>query len=229
VRPGGAGRVAFVAGAGQSLRSGAVLNRRLAALLAAVALAGLAATGCAEQSAAIRVDDATVSRSDFEDQLDLVYENEGFRNALFGGVTQDQLRAEGDPPGTYRQEFVGALASLHVQFLVVGRILDDEGLEVSDDARAQAEGVFEGAGGEGVPQDVLDQFIEGIAGTGTVQQELAGEALDAALQRVMDGSTIELDSRYGTWDAEQFTVVPPAGPAGGADTSEPEATDLPTG
>jgi hypothetical protein len=206
-----------------------VLNRRLAALLAAVAVAGLAATGCAEQSAAIRVDDATVSRSDFEDQLDLVHDNEGFRDALFGGVTQDQLRAADDPPGIYRQEFVGALASLHVQFLVVERILDNEGLEVSDDARDQAEGLFEGAAGEGVPEDVLDQFVEGIAGSATVQEELAGEDLDAALQRVMDESTIELDSRYGTWDADQFTVIPPDGPAGGSDAPESETPPLPTG
>jgi hypothetical protein len=206
-----------------------VLNRRLAALLAAVAVAALAATGCAEQSAAIRVDDATVSRSDFEDRLDLVYDNEGFRNALFGGVTQDQLRAADDPPGTYRQEFVGALASLHVQFLVVERILDNEGIEVSDDARGQAEGLFEGAAGEGVPQDVLDQFVEGIAGSATVQEELAGEDLDAALQRVMDESTIELDSRYGTWDADQFTVIPPDGPAGAADAPEAETPALPGG
>jgi hypothetical protein len=223
------GEAAFVAGAGQSLRSGAVLNRRLAALFAAVAVAALAATGCAEQSAAIRVDGATISRADFEDQLDIVHDNEGFRNALFGGVTQDQLRAEDDPPGAYRQEFVGALASLHVQFLVVDRILDNEGIEVSDDARAQAESLFAGGSGDGVPRDVLDQFVDGIAGTSTVQQELPSEALDAALQRVMDESTIELDSRYGMWDADQFTVIPPAGPAGASGTTGSEATDLPTG
>jgi hypothetical protein len=207
-----------------------VLNRRLVSLLAAVSVAGLAATGCAEQSAAIRVDDATVSRRDFEDQLDYVYEHDEFRDLLFPGVTQDQLRADDDPPGTYRQDYVGALAGVQVQFLVVDRLLDDHGIDISDDHREAVVAELDQlpGGTDAVPDGMREQYIDGFAGFETLRDELAEDELDAALQEVIDGSTIEVSPRYGSWDSDQFTVVPPPGPAG-APGAAAEATGAPTG
>ena len=74
-------------------------HRRLATLLAAVTVAGLAAAGCGSTSAAVQVDDESISQPDFEDDLEVVYENETFRTALFGQVGQEQLRGEDAPLG----------------------------------------------------------------------------------------------------------------------------------
>ena len=104
-------------------------NRRFVSLIVAITAACLATTACSpgdairEQSAAVRVDDATISRNRFEDQLDLVYENDDLRGYLFAGVTREQLRPDGAAVGTYTQQFVGAMAGLHVQFLVADEII----------------------------------------------------------------------------------------------------------
>jgi hypothetical protein len=193
-----------------------VLHRRLASLLVAVSVAGLVATGCAEQSAAIRVDDDTVSRRHFEDQLDFVYDNEEFRNMLFGQVTQDQLRAEDDPPGSFRQQYVGALAGVNVQFLVVARALADEGIEVPASARDEIISMFDEqlpGGSDEVPTAIRDRYVDGLAAINTLTGELDEEASNEAFQRALDGVTVDVNPRYGTWDRDQVSVVAPAGPA----------------
>lgn len=195
-----------------------MLNRRLASLLVAVSVAALAAIGCAEQSAAIRVDDRTVSRGDFEDQLDFVHDNEEFRNMLFGAVGREQLRAEGDPPGSYLQQYVGALAGVNVQFLVVERVLADEDIDVPDSARDNVLAMFDEqlpGGSADVPRAIRDRYVAGLAAIETLTGELDQDASNAAVQRVVDESTIEVNPRYGSWDGEQFTVVAPAGPSDG--------------
>jgi hypothetical protein len=202
-----------------------VLNRRLASLIAAVSVAGLAATGCAEQSAAVRVDDATVSRSDFEDQLDVVYENDDLRAFLFQAVDRSQLRAEGDPNGSFRQEYVGAMATLQVQFLVAAQALENEGLELTDDDRAGVidqidQGVPDGF--ESLPEGFRDDLVDGIAAFDKLQSELGEDGFTVAIGEVVDAADIEVSSRYGSWDPDQFTVTPPPGPAPapGADDDE---------
>jgi hypothetical protein len=206
-----------------------VLNRRLASLLAAVTVAGLAATGCAEQSAAIRVDDATVSRGDFEDQLDLFYSNDDLRGFLFQGVTRDQLRAEGDPRGSYTQEYVGSLAAVQVQFLVVAQALEDEGIDLSDaDRDAVIDQLDQGLPGgyDSLPSGVREDLVEGFAGFDKLRSELGEEEFNVALGKVIDEATIEVSSRYGSWDPDQFTVTPPEGPepAPGTADAGPELT-----
>lgn len=206
-----------------------MLNRRLASLLAAVTVAGLAATGCAEQSAAVRVDDATVSRSDFEDQLDLFYENDELREFLFQGVTREQLRAEGDPRGSYTQQYVGSLAAVQVQFLVVAQALEDEGIELTDadrDALVQEFDSVLPGGYDGLPASVRDDLVEGLAGFDKLRTELDEEQFNVVLGEVVDRATIEVSSQYGSWDPEQFTVTPPSGPAAapGAAGELPELT-----
>ena len=43
-----------------------------------------------------------MSRSDFEDQLDIVYEDDDLRAFLFQAVDRSHLRAEGDPDGSFQ-------------------------------------------------------------------------------------------------------------------------------
>lgn len=193
-----------------------MLNRRLASLLAAVTVAGLAATGCAEQSAAVRVDDATVSRSDFEDQLDLFYENDALRDYLFQGVTREQLRAEGDPRGSYTQVYVGSLATVQVQFLVTAQALEEEGIELTDADRDALVDELDSAvpgGYDSLPSGVRDDLVEGLASFDKLRTELDEDEFNIVVGEVVDRATIEVSSQYGTWDPEQFAVTPPSGPA----------------
>lgn len=191
-------------------------NRLLVPLLAAAAAAVLAASGCAEQSAAVRVDDATVSRADFEDQLDLLYENDELRGYLFAGVGREQLRAEGDPRGSYTQQYAGAMAGLQVQFLVAAQVLDNEGIELTDADRDPIVAEFDQAlpgGTDGLPEAARDDLVDGLAAFNRLRAEFEEAELNRLVDEVLDEATIVVDSRYGTWDREQFAVTPPEGPA----------------
>jgi hypothetical protein len=204
-----------------------VLNRRLASLLAAVTVAGAAATACADQSAAIRVDDITVSRSDFEDELAFYFENEDLRGFVFGQVAQDQLR--GELRDSYSQDYVAAVAGLRVQFIVADAVLAAEGLEVTDEDRVGAENeIDEGVPGgvSSVPEDRRADFVADVA----TFRVLQGELQDGLTQAITDAyaeADISVRSQYGRWDPEQLTIVPPDGPvaAPGGDDAE---TDGPT-
>lgn len=203
-----------------------VLNRRITSLIAAVAVAGLAATGCSEQSAAVRVGDTTVSRSDFEDELDLFYEDDELRTFVFGQVDRAQLR--GDMAGGYAQQYVGAVAGLHVQFLVAETVLDDEGFELTDDDRSAAENLVEQAVPDGVdrlPDDLRGDFVDGVAALTRLQDELGEEEFNEAMTAGFEQADVDISSRYGTWDTDQFTVTPPGGAAPAPGAADP-ATDL---
>lgn len=203
-----------------------VLNRRITSLIAAVAVAGLAATGCSEQSAAVSVDGTTISRSDFEDELDLFYEDDELRTFVFGQVDRAQLR--GDMAGGYAQQYVGAVAGLHVQFLVAETVLDDEGIELTDDDRSAAEDLVEQAvpgGLDALPDDLRDGFLDGVAAVTRLQDELGEEGFNEAMSAGFEEADVEINSRYGTWDADQFTVAPPGGPAPAPGAADPGAPD----
>ena len=108
-----------------------MLNRRPALLLAAVTVAATVATGCGQQSAAVRVDDESVSRSDFEDELEAYFDNDDLRSAVLGDQTP-RADLSGDLRGSYSQEFVGTVAEQQVLFLLAANVRDDEGVEVTD-------------------------------------------------------------------------------------------------
>lgn len=191
-----------------------VLNRRLASLLAAVTVAGLAATGCSEQSAAIRVDDTTVSRGDFEDELDFFYANDDVRTFVFGQISQDEL--QGELRDSYTQEFVAAVAGLRVQFIVARDVFDDEGLELADEERARAEELIAAQVPEGVdaiPRDRRSAFVDDVATFTTLQAELGEEGFGAAMTEAFRAADITVRTQYGSWDPDQLAVVPPPGPA----------------
>jgi hypothetical protein len=212
-----------------------VLSRRHVALLAAVIAAGLAATGCSEQSAAIRVDDVTVSRADFEDELDLYYENDDLRTFVFGEIAPEDLRGEMGTDQSYVQDYVGAVASLRVQFIVADGLLEDEGLALTDDARAQAEDALVDQvpnGLESVPDDYREAFIDDFATFTLLQQELEQQGFAEAMSGALDDADVAVSSRYGSWDSEELTVVPPAGTTSqggsGGDTGGQPAPDEPS-
>jgi hypothetical protein len=215
-----------------------VLNRRLASLLVTVTAACLAVSGCTtpsaalrEQSAAVRVDDRIVSRGNFEDMLDVFYENDDLRGFVFQGVTKDQLRPADGPSDAYTQEYVGAMAGVRVQLLIVDEVLETEGIELTDDDRAATRADLEGLvpdGLDSLPGGLGDDLVEGFAGFERLRSELEEDEFNVAVGRVVDRSDISVSSRYGTWDPDQFAVLPPSGatPAPGASDT---AVDLAPG
>ena len=186
----------------ESLRSAPVpTRRRLTLLVAAVAAAGLVGAGCSEQSAAVRVGDTTVSQSDFEDELD----------AFAGLQGGDAVR--GEARDSYTQEFVGAVLEQRIGFILTEQVFDERGLELTDDDIAQT-AAQAGDQLDGMPRDLRDSLIEEAARQSRLANELGQEEFSRALTDAADSTDIDVNSHYGSWDTEQYTVVPPEGPAG---------------
>lgn len=211
-------------------------HRRLASLLATVSVAGLAAAGCGSNStSAIRVEDQSISRRDFEASLDFVFENADMRQFLFQqDVPADQLQPEDAGPGVFTQQFVSVMGGTHVQFLLAEQLMADNDLSLSDDDRAEAEdqiGAEIDGGIDSVPDDLRDVYVDGFAALNVVQNQLDEEELNQAAQDLLaGGDAVTISSRYGSWDPDQFRIVPPEGPrpapGGGSGT---DGTDLPIG
>lgn len=197
-------------------------RRRLVTLVSALAVAGLAASGCAAQAAAVKVGDDTVSRSDFEDELDAYGASETlFPDPEAAGVT-------GDLPGSYGQGFVADLLQQRIVFMLAARVFDERGLELADADRSaaadQLDSQLRGAADD-FPPGLRRRLVDDLARLTKLQQELGAEGFDEALIEAADGTDIEVSSQYGSWDPDQYAVVPPDGPApapGGGGGEQPE-------
>jgi hypothetical protein len=176
------------------------IRRRLTVLVAAVAIAGLAGAGCTEQSAAVRVGNTTVSQSDFEDELDAFADLQG-RDSVTGELA-----------GSYTQEFVAAALGQRIEFILVEQVSDEQGLELTDADIAE---ITDQAGDQldGVPRDLRRSLIEDVARRSRLVEELGQEEYSRALTEAADATDIEVSSHYGSWDPDQYVVVPPEGPA----------------
>jgi hypothetical protein len=186
----------------ESLRSAPVpTRRRLTLLVAAIAAAGLVGAGCSEQSAALRVGDTTVSQSDFEDELD-----------AFAGL-EGAEGVRGDARDSYTQEFVGAVLEQRIGFILTEQVFDEQGLELTEDDIAQTAAQV-GGQLDGMPRDLRDSLIEDVARQSRLANELGQEEYGSALTDAAQSTNIDVSTRYGSWDTEEFTVVPPEGPVG---------------
>jgi hypothetical protein len=176
-------------------------RRRLTLLVATLAAAGLVGAGCSEQSAALRVGDTTVSRSDFEDELDALAE-------LPGGET-----VRGEARDSYTQEFVGAVLGQRIEFILAEQLFDEQGLELTEADIAE---IADQAGDQldGMPRELRDSLMEDVARQSRLVNELGQEEYSGALTDAADSTDIEVSSHYGSWDPEEYRVVPPEGPAG---------------
>jgi hypothetical protein len=195
-----------------------VLTRRrlTSSLIAAVAVVGLAAAGCAEQSAAVRVGDTTVSRSDFEAELDAFAELQGADSVA------------GELEGSYTQQFVASALGQRIEFILAEQMFDEQGLELTD---ADVADMTEQAGNQldNVPRDLRRSLIEDVALRTRLVGELGQENYFSTLREAADSTDIEVSSRYGSWDRDTYTVVPPEGPApasgGGSNGSDGDTSD----
>ncbi len=184
------------------------IRRRLTLLIAAVAAAGLVGAGCSEQSAALRVGDTTVSQSDFEDQLDAFAELQGRETAT------------GELPDSFTQSFVAGALGTRIEFILGQQVFEEQDLELTD---ADIQNIADQAGNQldGIPADLRRSLIEDVARRTKLVDQLGDEQYTSALREAADATDIEVSSHYGSWDPEQYRVIPPKGPVGGdADTGQ---------
>jgi hypothetical protein len=223
------------------LGSALVLVRRLTPVLAAAALAGLAATSCAAQPVGVRVGDNTFSESDLVEELDAFGSNE----ALFAASGQSAAGVEGEALDSYNQQFVGQIVQQRITFMLAEVLFERNDLELSEDDRdsAQAELASNlGAAVDEFPDGYRERFIDDVARYNMVADELGPQEFELALVETASSVDIEVGSRFGEWDEDQFSVQPPVGstpaPAGrssdggggggpGGDPGTGGPTDLP--
>jgi len=185
-------------------------------LAATLAVGALATAGCSEQSAALRVGDTTVSQSDFEDQL-----------AAFAKLP-NQSDPSGELPHSYTQSFVAGVLGTRIEFILGEQVFDEEGLELTD---ADIQSVTEQAGNQlkGIPADLRRSLIEDAARRAKLIDHLGSEQYGGALREAADATHIEVSSRFGSWDPDQYRVVPPKGPVGGDTDTTQGPSDQPSG
>jgi hypothetical protein len=79
-----------------------------------------------------------------------------------------------------------------------------------------------------------DEYVEGFAGFDKLRTEL-GDDFESVVTGAIDEADVEVSSRYGSWDRDQHTIVPPPAPrpapeggdGGGPDSAD--GSDLPAG
>src|SRR5262249_20697009 len=115
----------------QSLRSDPVRLRRLALAPAALAVAGLLTAGCAEQSAAVRVNDQTVSRAELYEELDVIAHNKEFQTVILNSDADPSL-IPGRLGGSYAQPFVGEVIRQRIIGMLSAEALAKRDIHVTE-------------------------------------------------------------------------------------------------
>jgi hypothetical protein len=163
----------------------------------------MAGTGCAEQSAAIRVGDDTVSEKDFLDELEAWAGNEAL-------VPEGQVTGElGED--SFIQPFVGSVVQQRVVFTLYEQLFEDEGLELTSAERAGGRDLIDESFGEGVeaglPEDFADDLGQTTAMAQKLSEELGAEELQSKLRDLAEHTEVEVGSRFGSWDHDAFMAA----------------------
>ena len=111
----------------------------------------------------MRVGDAVVSEASIVDELDAYGNNE----ALFAAAGGSEA-IRGDLRDSYQQSFVGDLVEQRIIFMLSEQIFDDEGLELSDADRQQAERLHllaDDAGSTTSRRTYRTSFVDDVART----------------------------------------------------------------
>ncbi|HEV8115914.1 MAG TPA: hypothetical protein VGP53_06725 [Acidimicrobiales bacterium] len=184
------------------------MTRRLLVALAVV-LAG-ASTACADDVApAARIGDRTITHDELLDEVDEWAGNTQTQRA-------EQLAAVAVPAG-YAIDPVISILQDRITFEIAGRAFDDLGLVLDDELLAQAASFFFGedpaaaaAAQAGFSEAYASFYVEGLARGLAVQTELGEEAFAQLILNA--GRDVEVNPRYGEWDASRLSIIGPSGP-----------------
>ena len=211
--------------------------------LAVVAAVGVASTACAEQSAAIRVGDDTVSEKDFLDELQTLRDNDVALQLIVGATPADITGEMGDD--SFGQPFVAYMVEQRVFLILERQLAAKEGIEPSDadldGVRSQIDDQFQSSGGKltDLPDGYVDQLVDDLAIGQALQTQLGQDELQSSFVELADRTDVEVSSRFGEWNQDAFiahvqgqqqqasAVTPPAAPLpspdaqNGADVGSP--------
>lgn len=194
-------------------------RRPLALVFAALTLAAVA--GCADDvSPAARIGDLKISNEVF---LDEMAEWAGNEAAVDRQVLQDSS------PGTYPSDLTRQLLQQRIDFelhnleferlgLVLDRAMRDRALTiVFGDPAAAEEPLSE------FSDEFAQRYTDDVARQIAVTDELGDEGYGQWREQAYAETDIEVSPRYGTWDRQAGQIVPPTGPSGSPEPSEPVA------
>lgn len=217
-----------------------MLKRRYVGPLGLVAgLAALAATGCSEQNAALRVGDETYSHADLIDQADV-------QVAAFGDQLEAQLgvEAHGQSDDSYTQQYMGQVATNAVLVDLSGQYVEQAGDPLMEQgvqdqvSQTLADPVAAGLAPEFAELSEAEQtaFLEDTITVNNVAGQLQAQTREQFVSTLMtelnlDDDDIYINPRYGSWDPATASVVPPDGPLeqGGGGPQEAPVGSLPVG
>ncbi len=198
------------------------MPRRLLPLVALVVVVALTA-GCADDvsSAAQVGDDIEISTDDLLHEV----------GQWAGSPAMVEGLQLGDPAGagegSYSTTFVNAVLGYRIGFELHREQFDALGLELTDQELAEVEsGIFGDQSEEVLGQldaDYADQLVEDVAKQFAVTQAM-GDGYQAWLVDAFTVTDIEVNPRFGSWDSQSGTVVPPEGPRPAPTTTVPLAT-----
>ncbi len=184
--------------------------RRL--LPAVVVVLALGSAGCADDVApAARVGDTTISDDDLMADVREWAGNDQVQSSQDLPVIGNQHAFAAGPV----TERLGEMIIL----AIVGNEFDRLDLDLTDEDRTQAfaligldpsqEELFLGGFSEEYHATYLEDWAKFAAVQRTMGDDLQAAATEAA-------ASVEVNPRYGTWDARSFTVTPPSAPQGPA-------------
>ena len=186
------------------------MPRRLFAL-AVVVLALAGSAGCASDvSPAVRVGAVKISNDDF-----LAEVGEWVGNP----VAVDPANLTGQSPGTYPLELVRQLLQQRIDFALHNAKFAELGLELDDSMREQALTIlfgdpsFASEAFSAFSEGFASQFTDDVARQVAVSDALGEEEYSTWRTEAYASTTIEVNPRYGTWDAVSGQITPPSGPA----------------
>lgn len=173
--------------------------KRIAVLLALVALVAVSLTGCGEaRSYAARVDGDEISQGELEDELEAIAGNDRYLASL----EQQGFQIRGTGRGeTFDMAFVSRILTRQIFLELVEQEFRDRDLEISNDERRQAEQqVIESVGGRDVyddfPESYRETLIERQAQVAALQLDVADIATDEeAVRRFYEAQGEQLFAR----------------------------------
>lgn len=187
------------------------MHRRLS-LLAVLLLVGALSAGCSDDVApAASIGDRTITTRQL---LDEVAEWAG-SPALAGQLGITEVQGAGE--GSYDATFVAFLLTNRISFEVHNAQFEALDLTLSEEQTDQVRaGLFPDPAASAAVFDELspgygDRLVEDVARQFGVSEAM-GEEYDAWRVEALSGGDIDVNPKYGSWDATTAQLVPPEGP-----------------
>lgn len=190
------------------------MSRRLLAL-ATAALAALAGTGCTDDVApAAQIGDVRITESELLDEVAEWAEHP----ALLAVVQFPEELVDGAGSGagsTYSTALVDFVLGSRVSFEVHRAEFERRDLDLPDDVLEMVRTDLFGPQTEAVADEISPEYFDRLVEDVAIRLHLAEELGEGEYDEWLAAATadVEVNPRYGSWDAETSQVSPPIDPA----------------